>query len=213
MQISFGNYCLDLAKRQLMRGPDEVRLSPKAFELLSLLIENRTRAMPKAELHDRLWHDTFVTDSNLSVLIAELRHALHDRAAHPSFIRTVRGYGYTFCATLSGEHDPSSASRTCWIVFNQREIALQEGDNIIGRDDSAAVRLDLPSVSRQHARIVVSSNGAMIEDLGSKNGTYRGKDKITQPIRLRDLDELQLGSARLLVRILTGNETTETLAC
>ena len=212
MRISFGEYCLNLAKRQLLRGSDEVRLSPKAFELLSVLIENRARAMSKAELHEHLWHDTYVTDANLSVLIAELRHALDDHPARPAFIRTVRGFGYTFCATASADRGPSTSSRTCWIVFNQQEIALRDGDNIIGRDASAAVRLDRPSVSRQHARINVSAGGAVIEDLGSKNGTYLRNSRISGAVPLQDLDEVQVGSARLLVRILSGNEATETLA-
>ena len=105
-----------------------------------------------------------------------------------------------------------ATSRTCWIVWSGREIALHDGDNIIGRDPGATVRLDLPSVSRRHARIVVSSKGAVVEDLGSKNGTFLRKDRITNAVRLDDLDELQVGSVRLTVRILSGDVATQTMA-
>ena len=211
MQVTFGGYCLDLATRQLLHGKTEVRLSPKAFDLLHVLVDNRTRAVSKAELHDRLWPGTFVTDANLAVLVAELRSALHDRPDAPKFVRTVRGFGYAFCGQISGAVDVPASRRTCWIVWSGREIALHDGDNIIGRDPGATVRLDLPSVSRRHARIVVSSKGAVVEDLGSKNGTFLRKDRITSAARLADLDELQVGSVRLTVRILSGDVATQTV--
>lgn len=211
MQLSFDGYCLDLASRQLMEGPSEVRLSPKAFDLLQALIENRARALSKAELHDRLWPGTFVTDANLAVLVAELRSALHDRADAPRFVRTVRGFGYAFCGEVSDAVE-MSPGRRCWVVWNGREIALREGDNIIGRDPGVAVRLDLPSVSRRHARIVVSSSSDMVvEDLGSKNGTFLRDGRIASAVRLADLDELQVGSARLMVRILSDDAKTQTI--
>ena len=211
MQLTFGGYCLDLSTRRLVQGTSEVSLSPKAFDLLQLLIENRTRALSKAELHDRLWPGTFVTDANLAVLVAELRNVLHDRFDAPKFVRTVRRFGYAFCGQISGEVDISAVRRTCWIVWSRQEIALHHGENIIGRDPGAKVHLDLPSVSRRHARIVVSSNDANVEDLGSKNGTFLRNHRITGVVRLADLDELQLGSARLVVRILSGDAKTQTV--
>jgi DNA-binding winged helix-turn-helix (wHTH) protein len=211
MQVTFGGYCLDVAARQLLRGKTEVRLSPKAFDLLHVLVDSRTRAVSKAELHDRLWPGTFVTDANLAVLVAELRRALHDRSDAPKFVRTVRRFGYAFCGQISGAVDVSASRRTCWIIFSGRETALHDGDNIIGRDPSATVRLDFPSVSRRHARIAVSSKGAIVEDLGSKNGTFLRKDRITSTVRLADLDELQVGSVRLTVRILSGDVATQTV--
>lgn len=211
MQVTFGGYCLDLATRQLWHGKSEVRLSPKAFDLLHVLVDNRTRAVSKAELHERLWPGTFVTDANLAVLVAELRNALHDRSDAPKFIRTVRRFGYAFCGQCSGAVDVLAAKQTCWIVWSGQEIALHDGDNIIGRDPTVAVRLDLPSVSRRHARIVVSSKGAVVEDLGSKNGTFLRKNRIMSAARLADLDELQVGSVRLIVRILSGDVATQTM--
>src|SRR6266699_2092471 len=117
MQVTFGDYCLDLGTRQLLRGKTEVRLSPKAFDLLQVLIDNRTRALSKAELHDRLWPGTFVTDANLAVLVGELRKALHDRPDAPKFVRTVRRFGYAFCGKNAGLADVSVTRRTCWIVW------------------------------------------------------------------------------------------------
>ena len=88
---------------------------------------------------------------------------------------------------------------------------MQEGENIIGRDPTAAVRADLPSVSRRHARIVVSPEGATLEDLGSKNGTLLRSAPIEGVVCLADLDEIQVGSVRMTMRIIHGMETTQTL--
>jgi DNA-binding winged helix-turn-helix (wHTH) protein len=211
VQVTFGSFRLDLGTRQLFRGKTEIRLSPKAFDLLTVLVDTRTRAVSKAELHERLWPGTFVTDANLAVLVAEVRKALGDRPRASRFVRTVPRFGYAFCGQIAGAADVAASGGACWIIWNGREIALHDGDNLIGRDPGATLRLDLPSVSRRHARIIVSTEGAFVEDLGSKNGTLLGKERITRAVRLTDLDELQVGSARLTVRILRGGGSTQTL--
>jgi DNA-binding winged helix-turn-helix (wHTH) protein len=210
--LTFGDYRLDLATRQLLHSTHEVRLSPKAFDLLQVLIENRPRALSKAELHDHLWPGTFVTDANLPVLVAELRRALHDDAEVPRFIRTVRRFGYACCAEISGGGGAPVATRTSWIVWSGREIPLHQGENIIGREPGVSVRLDLTSVSRRHARIVVSPTDVTVEDLGSKNGTLLGSKRVAGTMPLSDLDELQVGSARLVVRIMAPDAKTQTIA-
>jgi DNA-binding winged helix-turn-helix (wHTH) protein len=211
MQVTFGGYRLDLGTRQLFHGQTEVRLSPKAFDLLHVLIDNRTRALSKAELHDRLWPGTFVTEANLALLVTELRRALGDDPRASRFVRTVHRFGYAFCGQIPGEAAPVASGITCWLVWKGGEIRLTDGENIIGRDPSAAVRLDFPSVSRRHARIVVSADGAVVEDLGSKNGTFLRDQRVTGAVRLVDLDALTIGSITLTARILGGGERTLTV--
>ena len=58
MRLCFGDLTLDLGTRQLLRENQEIRLSPKAFELLKLLVEDRPRALAKNELIERLWPAT-----------------------------------------------------------------------------------------------------------------------------------------------------------
>jgi len=210
--LTFGGHRLDLASRQLFRGETEVHLSPKAFDLLKLLVEKRPQALSKAELYDHVWPGTFVTDSNLASLIAELRRAFDDRRRPSRFVRTVHGFGYAFCGLIGGESvAPTPSPGTCWVVWRDKEIRMQDGENIIGRDPTAAVCADLPSVSRRHARIVVSPEGATLEDLGSKNGTLLRNVPVAGIVRLADLDEIQVGSVRMTMRIIHGMETTQTL--
>jgi hypothetical protein len=76
--VSFGLFRLDTASRQLLRGPERelVHLSPKAYELLCVLVETRPRALAKSELHNRLWPSTFVSEATLASLVAVILLAI-----------------------------------------------------------------------------------------------------------------------------------------
>lgn len=199
----FGPFTLDYGTRQLLRDADEIHLSPKAFELLIILLDSRPRAVSKSELQERLWPSTFVEETNLAGLVAEIRRALADSAAHPVFLRTVYRFGYRFVGEVveSGAAPRAAAPgpRPC-IVFENRQTILLEGANVIGRAPDSTVQCDATGVSRQHARIVLSQGEATLEDLGSKNGTYLGRERITSA-RLSDGDEIRLGTAKLTFRI------------
>ena len=94
VRIDFGDVVVDTRTRELTRAGQPVPLSPKAFELLLLLIESRPQAISKRALQDRLWPDTFVVEKNLANLVAEIRRALGDTPSSPRFIRTVQRFGY-----------------------------------------------------------------------------------------------------------------------
>ena len=101
MLMRFGDFELDQSRRQLLRGGEALRLSPKAFQLLSILVRDTPRAISKADLQERLWPDTFVTEGNLATLVTELRSVLGDDAKEPRFIRTIYGFGYSFEALVT----------------------------------------------------------------------------------------------------------------
>ena len=97
MSTWFGEFVLDESRHELLHGGAPVHLTPKAYELLRLLLERRPAAVSKAEIHDRIWPGTFVSDVNLATLVFEIRTAIGDDPHAPRFIRTVRGFGYAFC--------------------------------------------------------------------------------------------------------------------
>lgn len=209
----FEDFTLDPDTRQLLIDGGEVHLSPKAFDLLTLLVMNRARAIAKAELQQRLWPSTFVEETNLATLVAEIRRALRDSAAHPRFIRTVYGFGYRFTGELIvdvPEVHPESPRVKPWLVFERRPIPLLEGANVIGRAADAAIQINSPGISRYHARILVSEDNAMLEDLGSKNGSYVNGALVTTR-RLFDGDEIRLGATALTFRMTSQTSETETL--
>jgi DNA-binding winged helix-turn-helix (wHTH) protein len=212
MQLRFGEFTIDTGSRQLRRGDEECHLSPKAFELLRLLIENRPRALSKEELHERLWPSTFVSEATLTSLVAEVRSALGETAGNGRFVRTVHRFGYAFngTATAPVASMPSADERArCWIVWQWGQVALTDGDHLLGRDGDVAVWLESPSVSRHHARIRVRGTDATIEDLASKNGTYLRGERLARPSPLTDGDEIRLGSVLVKFR-LTDRGVTET---
>lgn len=215
MRARFGDFTVDGDLRCLHGRSGEIHLSRKAFDLLLLLVENRSRVMSKGELHRRLWPDTFVVDTNLASLIAEIRNALGDDAKEPQFVRTAHRVGYAFSAdVVEATAASSSAGRgaaLCWLVMDGRRIPLQPGDNILGRDGHEGLSIESPSVSRRHARISVGDERATIDDLGSKNGTYVRGERIANPAPLNDGDEVRIGSVVLRFRQPPGRGSTMTL--
>lgn len=213
MQVRFNDFTLDTDTRQLHQGAGERHLSPKAFDLLRLLVENRPRVVSKAELRQQLWPSTFVSEATLNSLVAEVRDALGETARGGQFVRTVHRVGYAFsgAATEVGSRAPSVDDRIrCWLIWEAGQVALRDGEHVLGRDADAAVWLESPTVSRRHARINIVDGVATIEDLGSTNGTYVGGRWLATPAALMDGDEIRLGSVVVKFRRVGADGDRET---
>ncbi|HEX9160857.1 MAG TPA: FHA domain-containing protein [Thermoanaerobaculia bacterium] len=169
-----------------------VDLAPKAFEALKILIGARPRAVSQRELYDALWPDTTVEIANLYNVIHALRAALGD--ASKTIIRTVYDYGFAFAPEIVvAGHDPCPRSGRFELELGSRTIPLGKGVHVIGRDAELVVSATVPSVSRRHARIVVTETAATIEDLGSTNGTVVAGQPITGAVRLYNGDLIVFG--------------------
>jgi DNA-binding winged helix-turn-helix (wHTH) protein len=211
MRLIFDPWALDLDRRLLTKGGQAVSLSPKAFDLLALLAGQHEKAFAKAELHAHLWPDTFVSDGSLTILIAEIREVLDDDAEQPKYVRTVRRFGYGFCApvvTSDSAKAPASLRSNGWLIWGDRSIALAEGETLLGRAADAQVRFDVPGVSRRHARITISGLNVSLEDMGSQNGTYVRGDRISRPTMLGDGDEIRLGPVVIVFRLVSPDSST-----
>src|SRR5262249_21165169 len=88
-----------------------------------------------------------------------------------------------------------------WVVWEAGQAALSPGENILGRDRDVAVWLDSPTVSRHHARILISGDQVILEDLASKNGTHMRGERIAKPHPLTDGDRFDVGSVAVTFRI------------
>jgi len=210
-RLVFEDCVLDLGTRELLRGGRPVPLSPKAFELLELLARERPKAVPRDRIHEALWPKVFVSDASLTNIVAELRAAFGDDARRPRVIRTIQRFGYAFVA------DPRAATadglRTAYrLLWERREIDLAPGENVFGRERSATVWIDDASVSRRHARILIDPAGARLEDLGSKNGTFRNGAPVTGAVTLRDGDAVQVGRAAMTFHVLEQTGSTQSVS-
>lgn len=213
MKIRFADCILDTDARRLACGARDVHLSPKAFELLRILLESRPRALSKNELLEHVWPGVFVSDASLAKVISKVREAIADHDEAAPMIRTVHGYGYAFAAAIDAQPPPKDSANTsghavCWLFCGSREFPLPDGEHIIGREPNAAICLDSPKVSRRHAKLVVNGITATLEDLGSKNGCSVRGVRITSPTPLEPGDETRIGPFILTFRIDVASGST-----
>ena len=110
----FGEFRLDCRTRELRRAGKLQPLTPKAFDLLQVLVSAGGGAVEKIELMKRVWPDSFVSDDSLTHNVATIRKALGDQADRPRYIVTVPRYGYRFTAPVrlaSEEPEPTRPLR------------------------------------------------------------------------------------------------------
>jgi len=95
--ITVDKITLDIVSRQARKGSQELDLSAREFDLLSVLMENAGKALSREELHDKVWGQDWIGDlRTLAVHIRWLRLKIEDDPSNPSYIQTVRGFGYRF---------------------------------------------------------------------------------------------------------------------
>lgn len=215
VKFRFGDCTLDCDARRLVRDGNATPLPPKAFELLKFLVENRPRALAKAQLVEHVWPGVFVADDSLAKAVSRIRKAIGDSDDARPIVRTVHGYGYAFEAeVIEADRAAESASTArpvvCWMFCGTREFPLTDGEHVVGREPGVSIHLDSPSVSRRHARIVVDGTRATLEDLGSKNGSFVRGLRISEPALLASGDEARVGPFTLLFRIAGDSASTPT---
>jgi len=193
MRTRLGSFVFDTGTRTLIGGGAAIALTPKAFALLESLVEAHPAAVAKGVLYETLWPDVVVEPGNLHNIVAELRTAIGREA-----IRTVHRFGYALALDVGRER----ASSPFAIDTGSRELPLLAGENILGRDV-----IEAPDVSRRHARVVVSGDGALLEDLGSKNGTWLRGTRLGSPTPVHDGDEIHLGRTRVVFRRVSSGTT------
>ena len=206
MRVRFNDFVLDTDRRQLLRGRERVALRPKARQLLERLVERRPNAVSQEELVDLLWPDTFVDKASLHKLVYQLRETLGD--AEQTIVCTEYGFGFSFGAVAVDE-EPGAASVRWQIVIGDREFDLRQGENLVGREHDAVVRIAHASISRRHARIIIDGEQATLEDLQSKNGTCVGGKRVHR-IALKNDDAILFGTVAAAFRHVPAQQSTET---
>ena len=191
--LRFAEFVFDEGRRELFRGSESVHLEPKAFALLALLLRRRPHAVAKEEIRDALWPGTVVSESSLPGLVGDLRAALGDDSDQPALIRTLRGYGYAFCGTALPHPGPASSGGGWVAVREGREIPLFDGTHLIGRGEGCLIRCDSGRVSRRHAQLRISPDRVVIEDLGSRNGTWLRGERIRGEAEIHAGDTVRVG--------------------
>ena len=197
MIYRFGECRVDAEARQLVVRGRVAALPPKAFALLCVLIEERPRVVPKPELLELVWPDTFVSESNLAVLIKDIRVAIGDPAVKGAFIRTHHRIGYAFAGdVVETRRLPAVplAGASGVLHIGGRRVVIGLGTSVVGRDETCDVVINDPSISRRHATIDVKRRHAVVTDLRSKNGTFVAEKKVGRPAKLMTGESVRFGT-------------------
>jgi DNA-binding winged helix-turn-helix (wHTH) protein len=201
--FSFGEFELDVAAFSLRRSGKRVKLEKIPMEVLILLVSRRGNLVSRKEMRELLWGPrVFVEhDSAINTAIRKIRHTLDDDADTPRFVETVVGKGYRFVASVTRRSTSLSGrgmGTSSHAVFRgKQEFALKDGENLLGREPDAQIRVDHPSVSRRHAKIVLRAGRAMLEDLDSRNGTFINGRKLEASTELEHGSIIGLGPITL----------------
>ena len=204
MRIEFGSFVLDSGSRELLKCRSSaavaVHLSPKAFDILEILVARRPNVVSKDVLLAEVWPGKVVEEANLAIVVGEIRKALGDDPKSPAIVLTVSRRGYRFAADAHDLERYSNNSMAghdlvrCWLIWKDTTLPLREGENVVGRHPASAVWINAASVSRVHARIIATASGVTVEDTNSRNGTFVDGKPIAAPHLLIDGSTLTFGS-------------------
>ena len=101
MQFRFEDYALDIERRELRRGAQQIAVEPQVFDLLVYMVQNRERVVTKDDLLDAVWSGRFVSESNLTTRINAARKAVGDSGQEQRLIRTVARKGFRFVGAVT----------------------------------------------------------------------------------------------------------------
>jgi DNA-binding winged helix-turn-helix (wHTH) protein/Tfp pilus assembly protein PilF len=140
----FGEFVLDVAERRLSKGGLRLPLEPKAYDVLMALVRNGGRLLPKRQLLDLVWPDSFVEEGILAVHVSTLRKAL-GQGAH-NYIETVPGEGYRFSAPVK-QRDTGSGRPWLWSFGVRPAPAVRpEVYELIGRGRTHLLKASMAEV-------------------------------------------------------------------
>ena len=214
-RFRFGDFELDVAAFTLRREGTPVRLERIPMEVLVLLVEHAGTLVARDSIHAALWgSDVFLDrDAAINTAMRKIRKALGEDADRLRFVETVVGKGYRFVGPMVRETlDAERQAANYRLTRGTHAFALQNGDNLIGRDPDVHVFLDHPSVSRRHARISITAGRVTLEDLNSRNGTSVDGRGITSPTELHDGTIIGVGPMTLTFVSLSGVASTRPMS-
>ena len=227
-RFKFAEFELDVEAYVLRRPGGPLRLEKLPMEVLILLVQRAGTLVQRSEIQAMLWDpDIYIEhDSAINTAVRKIRRTLGDDAENPRFLETVVGKGYRFIAPVEGGASPpaqSSANHGRSSVRRQRgfpsysvtrgrqEFILEPGETVFGRDPAAGAYVDHPSVSRRHACISIGSQGAVLEDLKSRNGTFVNGSRIDGPTKIGHGAVIGLGPITLTFVVVEAPASTQSI--
>ena len=117
-QIHLGHITVDPERNRILGGGQTHRITAREMAVLTYLMQNGTRVVPRQELLDSVWHDAVVNEEALTLVISRLRAALSDNPKRPRIIETIPKKGYRLmveAAETGAPRPPTRAKRAGWV--------------------------------------------------------------------------------------------------
>jgi DNA-binding winged helix-turn-helix (wHTH) protein len=158
MILSFGDYEIDVGRRELTRAEVPIHVEPQVFDLLVYLVQNRDRVVTKDDLIASVWGGRIVSDSTLTSRINAARTAIGDSGEDKKLIRTIARKGLRFIGTLrdepatSGATAPSASARPPFPLPDKPSIAVLPFDNLSSDPDQSYLATALLKRLRRRCR-------------------------------------------------------------
>jgi TolB-like protein/DNA-binding winged helix-turn-helix (wHTH) protein len=146
----FGPFSLDVTEGVLLRGSEPVRLTPKAFKLLLVLVQNSGHILDKDELMKEVWPNVVVEETNLAGNIYALRQVLGEGNDEERYIETIPKRGYRFVARVREVPDKSPVTRTQGL-----ERSISESASSKGSVEAPPIGVDRPAKQRSLSRVLL----------------------------------------------------------
>ena len=208
----FADFELDLAAYVLRAHGEAVRLEKIPMEVLILLVQRKGTLVERADIAAAVWGpELFVEqEAAINTAVRKIRQVLGDDAAAPRFVETVVGKGYRFVAAV--ETLPPAGEPRYTVKVGGQEFVLRSGETVLGRDPSAGVYVENPSVSRRHARLSIEAGRAQLQDLGSRNGTFLNGRRLEAPAEIVGDAVIGLGPVTLVFCVLRAAVSTQSMS-
>ena len=220
----FETFELDLHAYVLRAQGEAVRLEKIPMEVLILLVQRAGTMVSRPDIAARVWGSSvFVEqDAAINTAVRKIRQVLGDDAVAPRFVQTIVGKGYRFIAAVESISGPgesvadSNAVRPGYprymVKVGRQEFVLPSGETVIGRDPSAGVYVDHPSVSRRHARLSIEAGRARLQDLGSRNGTFLDGRRLDEATEILEDAFIGVGPVTLVFSVLRAPASTRSMS-
>lgn len=122
--VEFGPFRLDVGARRLSQAGDVVPVSPRAFDILSILVRRAGTTVSKAELMQRVWPDVYVEEANIAQHVSQLRRLLGDTTKQPTYVATIPKEGYRFVAPVRLADSPALSAEAPHRVRGTQPLAF-----------------------------------------------------------------------------------------
>lgn len=190
----FSEFVIDKQTLTLYCQNLPVRISSKAFQILTYLIENSGKVVEKDDILDQVWKDCFVEEANLAVQVSALRRILREKKGQTRFIKTIPGRGYSFIGSVEEIENISAIKKD----FKTIASAEQKKKSI------AVLPFTFENGSEEHEYLANGVTHSLIADLSKIHGVRVLAYSAVKPYKNSAMDLQEIGFLLNVNELLTG---------